>query len=418
MNARAHKRSAADDNSNPLLQANILQRVLDYVGPGHWYFISTDSSLWKDVYERVKPATSKCSKKDPDIKMTLFSSAFESSSPLRLVHSSCLYCLMDLPKREYLLGRYANKATLQTAHELTLIRYSSNIMTGAVRSGDLNKVIWLYTEQHCKLGDHQRVLEEAAMGGSVAVLAWLKQLGLDINGYACGPAASSGHLHVLQYLHAEGCDIPSDSYNVCYYAAVQGNLEMLKWLHGIGCTLDYDSSDQGEIATSCPSVELVAWLLEQSAVHLTTHFMSAAAESGNSAMCELLHAHQCPWNEWCCHEAAKAGTTKHGNLDLLRWFREHGCPWNTDWLADVAARSNSVALMEYLHQEGVVFATKRLRKYLNIAGAHDSLTTAKWLRQQGAKWPKVLAKDGGYRWSGETLVWARAEGCDSPLENT
>jgi hypothetical protein len=266
----------------------------------------------------------------------------------------------------------------------------------------LNKVIWLYTEQHCKLGDHQRVLEEAAMGGSIAVLAWLKQLGLDINGYACGPAASCGHLHVLQYLHAEGCDIPSDSYNVCYYAAVQGNLEMLKWLHGIGCTLDYDSSDSGEIAASCPTVELMAWVIEHSAVQLTTQLMSEAAEGGNSTMCELLHAHQCPWNERCCDAASKAGLVEHGNLDLLQWFREHGCAWDTDRLAEIAARYNSVALLEYLQQESVVFTTKRLRKSLNIAGANDSLTTAKWLRQQGAKWPNVLTRDYGKRWSGET----------------
>jgi hypothetical protein len=156
MNARAQKRSAADTNSNPLLQANILQRVLDYVGRGHWYFVSTVSSLWKDVYERVQSQTTAVLRHNivPGTKMTLFSSAFESPFRLRLVHSRCLYCWMDLLKREYLLGRYASKATLESAHELTLIRYSSDILTGAVRSGDISKVIWLYTEQHCKLGDH------------------------------------------------------------------------------------------------------------------------------------------------------------------------------------------------------------------------------------------------------------------------
>jgi hypothetical protein len=87
------------------------------------------------------------------------------------------------------------------------------------------------------------VLEEAAMGGSIAVLGWLKQLGLDINAKLDITAASSGHLHVLQYLHEEGYNIPVASYNVCYYAAVQGNLEMLKWLYDIGCTLNYDTSD-------------------------------------------------------------------------------------------------------------------------------------------------------------------------------
>jgi hypothetical protein len=172
MNARAQKRSAADDNCNPLLYANILQRVLDYnVGPGHWYFISTVSSLWKDVYERVTSkcsketpgislkmtfldamlANSKRSKRDPGIKMTLLSAIFASTSRLKLVHSSCLYCLMNIGRLEYLVGWYADKATLMAALALTLVRINSDILTGAVRSGDLSKVIWLYTEQHCKL---------------------------------------------------------------------------------------------------------------------------------------------------------------------------------------------------------------------------------------------------------------------------
>jgi hypothetical protein len=47
MNTRAQKRSAADDERNPL------QQMLDYVGPGHWYFVATVSKLWKDLYEKV-----------------------------------------------------------------------------------------------------------------------------------------------------------------------------------------------------------------------------------------------------------------------------------------------------------------------------------------------------------------------------
>jgi hypothetical protein len=164
----------------------------------------------------------------------------------------------------------------------------------------------------------------------------------------------------------------------------------------------------------------MAWLIEKSAVQLTAGFMSAAAKSGNSAMCEFLHAHGCPMDEYCCNKAAKAGITKHDNLDLLRWFREYGCPWDTDRLAEIAARCNSVALIEYLQQEGVVVTSKQLRKMLNIAGANGSLTIAKWLRQQGAEWPDVLQNCGlysnGEQWYGDTLAWARAEGCTAPLE--
>jgi hypothetical protein len=54
-NTRAPKLSVTDDYySNPLRQAGVLQRVLDYVGPGHWLFVSAVSKLWKDLYERVE----------------------------------------------------------------------------------------------------------------------------------------------------------------------------------------------------------------------------------------------------------------------------------------------------------------------------------------------------------------------------
>jgi hypothetical protein len=37
----------------PLLEPGILQRVLSFVGPGHWLFVATVSRLWKELYARV-----------------------------------------------------------------------------------------------------------------------------------------------------------------------------------------------------------------------------------------------------------------------------------------------------------------------------------------------------------------------------
>jgi hypothetical protein len=234
-------------------------------------------------------------------------------------------------------------------------------------------------------------------------------------------AASWGHWHVLQYLHhKEGCDLPGASYDVCYYAAKQGNLEMLKWLYDNGYTLDLDEEDLHSIASVCHNNELMEWLVQHSDVQFTRFIMSGAAESGNSAMCEFLHAHGCPMHEDCCDEAAKASIIKHGNLDLLRWFREHGCPLNTDSLARTAASYNSVALIKYLQQDGAVYSSKQQlqsRKMLNIAGANGSLTTAKWLRQQGAEWPDILRLDSGriqIPWCDNAVAWARVAGCASP----
>jgi hypothetical protein len=61
-----------------------------------------------------------------------------------------------------------------------------------------------------------------------------------------------------------------------------------------------------------------------------------------------------------------------------------------------------------------VVAAYVLSEKLNAAGASDHLVAAQWLRQLGAEWPDVLKRRDQF-WSGHTLEWARAEGCDSPL---
>jgi hypothetical protein len=242
VSTRGQKRYAAD-SGNPLRQAGILLNILAFVGPGHWYFISAVSKLWKDLYEKVKSERTaiviyydvlfggwfNCTPQ-----MTLFSSVCASSSRVRLAHAANSGCLKD-PRHEYFAGRYADQATLVTAHELGL-QFSPHVLTGALRAGDHTKAMWLYTEQHCGLGNHYRVCAEAAMGGSIEVLAWLKQQGVDPTGETCVAAARHDQLPVLQYLHAEGI---LSSRRVCDAAARRGDLVMLKWAITRGTSTTY-----------------------------------------------------------------------------------------------------------------------------------------------------------------------------------
>jgi hypothetical protein len=408
MNTQVKKRSAANDESNPLRLAGILQHVLAHVGPGHWYFISTVSKLWKDLYERVASQRTASDGYMEDgcffmcvPKMTLCSSLFASPSRVRLqvahdsgFHSSREQHLLD----QFLAGVHADQETLVTAHELGLIQYSHHVLTGAARSGDLSKVMWLYTEQHCKRGRDLDLSMHAAMGGSIAVLDWLKQQGVTLTGYASDSAAEYGHMHVLQYLHAEGCE---KGPNVCYLDAENGDLGMLKW------AFEHDYSRGGnpvdESAAASSNTEMMAWLIQQPGVQLTAGTMAVAAWSGNLAMCELLHENECPWDEDSCITAAKCDSA-----DMLRWLREHGCPCNIVQAADAAACMNRVAVLEY--------AAEQLIDLLNTAGVNGSLAAAQWLRQQGVEWPAVLRDNNGHKhWNGKTLAWARAEGCISPL---
>jgi hypothetical protein len=134
-------------------------------------------------------------------------------------------------------------------------------------------------------------------------------------------------------------------------------------------------------AAQSHNVDMMAWLVQQPGIELTVEIMRAAVSSGDVAMCELLLANQCPFNENCCYIAAIAGVQRHENLDVLRWLRQHGCPWDCSVMAYIAAIHNSAALIEYLLQQGVVFTSERLTCLLNAGGAHNSLEVAKWLRE-------------------------------------
>jgi hypothetical protein len=237
------------------------------------------------------------------------------------------------------------------------------------------------------------------MGGSVAVLDWLKQQGVTLTACASDAAAEYGHMHLLQYLHAEGCERGCD---VCEAAAERGDLVMLMWAYEHDHP--WDVKHMCEPAAASSNIEMMSWLIHQPGVQLSARMMAAAVCSGNVAMCELLYENECPWDEEVCNT-----TAERDKADMLRWLREHGCPCDTLGVAHTAVFLNTAAILEYLQQEAVVFSAEQLTQWLRSVGARGNLAMAKCLRQQGAEWPAVL-----HRWEGGVLAWARAEGCISP----
>jgi hypothetical protein len=148
LTTRAHKRKKFDSRS-PLQQADILQHVLDYVGPGHWCFVAEVSSLWRDIYKRV-PAR-KAQAIDPyKIKtitcvpqMTTFSSVFASPSRVRRAQARGLHYTTEIHQRT--AGMCADVATLKAAHELGML-YTHAVMVGAARSNSLTVAHFLRAE--------------------------------------------------------------------------------------------------------------------------------------------------------------------------------------------------------------------------------------------------------------------------------
>jgi hypothetical protein len=351
---RAQKRYAVD-NSNPLCQTGILQRVLSYVGPGHWFFLSTVSSFWKDLYSSLAASVMQIHRFGMHTavrdftcvpQMTLFSSIFASPSRVRLVHERGLDT--TTASFRHAAGRYADVPALEAAHELGM-------------------------QYDC----------ETSLG-----------------------AAMCNELSVLQYLHAQGCPWNHEATGA---AARRGNFEMLRWTRTHRTAWSWMNDMILSEAASSGNIEMTAWVKQVPGVAFDEGAINVAAHFGRTAMCAYLRAEQCPWSQSTCYFAAY-----HGQGSTYRWLRENGCPWEADMDCIAAAIGGCVEVMQFLQEQGVLTAAK-LTHMLSITGTHHHIAAAQWLREQGAEWPTVLTHIG-MAWSGDVLAWARAEGCTSPTE--
>jgi hypothetical protein len=157
------------------------------------------------------------------------------------------------------------------------------------------------------------------------------------------------------------------------------------------------------------SVEMVEWLQQQQGIVIDANVMKAAASADHTAVCEYLHSAGCEWDAEVCYQAAR-----NGHVDTLRWLLENGCPRAVIAVFDNAARNSQIGILELLLKQDEVLSAELLTGALNEAGARGRLQVAQWLRQHGAEWPTVLQLPvNGLRWRGESLAWARAQGCTS-----
>jgi hypothetical protein len=101
-----------------------------------------------------------------------------------------------------------------------------------------------------------------------------------------------------------------------------------------------------------------------------------------------------------------------GHVAAVKWLCEHGCPLEELQLYVAAAIAGDVKILDYLVERGCELDADILTAMLNVAGASEQLAAAQWCRQRGAEWPARLVCDTP--WEGDTLAWARAEGCTAP----
>jgi hypothetical protein len=278
-------------------------------------------------------------------------------------------------------GLYADIETLVALRELGM-PLSETVINAVALAGRLDILQHLLVEHQCPVTDELSYY--AARSGSIPMLHWLRsRTQCQFGEITCEGAAEGGHLALLQQLCSDGYSWDNEC--IAHYAAVSG------------------------------SIELAEWLRQQHDTVFDDEALASAAGAGQLAMCEHLLSIGCEWSEDACEQAVI-----HRSLDTLRWLRDRGAPWDVTEVLQLAACNNLTDILEYVIEQGEVLDAELLSKALNCAGTYNQLQAAQLLRQHGAQWPLVLGAGPSpmacaQPWRGETLLWARAQGCTAPI---
>jgi hypothetical protein len=96
--------------------------------------------------------------------------------------------------------------------------------------------------------------------------------------------------------------------------------------------------------------------------------------------------------QWSTHLTKYAA--EHEQYELLHWLLKCGCPFKKCEIDECAFRAD----LEHLKQLYEIFgpwSANLLKSLWCCAAASNKLDTIKWLREQGAQWPKSFFNDSG-----------------------
>jgi hypothetical protein len=353
---------------SPLCNTGILHSILGYVGPGNWLFVSAVSSLWRAWYRRAMASMA------AEATFTCYAAVFASASRVQLAFANGLRLNRANTALQYRAGKHGSVSALVHAALLGL-PLSDAVFEGAAESGCLAKMTSLHLDNK-RAQLPERICDYAAKSGSIELMSWLKQQDCTLDADTCYWAAASGHLPLLQFLYSQAC---TGDAATCNAAALRGDLAMLQWLRSKGCF--WSPAEVADSAAASGSIELMTWLQSQPDITFSKGTMQRAAAHGQLAVCQFLHAAECPWDSRACYAAAK-----QQQLHVLRWLCDHECPLDAASVCTAAAKSGSVATMAYLQEQQCIESSDVLTAMLHAAGAYDQLAAAKWLLEQGRRY--------------------------------
>ena len=265
----------------------------------------------------------------------------------------------------------------------------------AARGGHVDTVKALGSQNfHATNKDGATPAFVAAENGHLEVLQFLKASGCNVetaNNDGATPAwkaARNGHLKVLQFLKASGCNLrtaDNDGWTPAFIAAQNGHLEVLQFLKASGCNLETATNDGATPAWKAARnghLEVLQFL-KASGCNLETADNGGwtpafiAAQNGHLEVLQFLKASGCN-----LETADNGGWTpafkaaRNGHLKVLQFLKASGCNLRTadndGWTpAFIAAQNGHLEVLQFLKASGCIFGVKTL--HVAIENGHDEV---------------------------------------------
>jgi hypothetical protein len=235
--------------------------------------------------------------------------------------------------------------------------WNSDVCTAAAGNGHLEVLKWAI-DNGCTR--HASTCETAALNGHLEVLQWAAENGFVFNSQACLAWLTlkiyqrfpepKKLIPVLEYLHAQGCQLTTDEMS---YAALCGSIDMLHWLRDHGCAWN---TDETRISAVYGHLHVLKWLREHGCPW-SARVMSCAVKNRDIEMMQWLHDAGCPRE----HDARIGyGAQDTANLYVCKWVFDHGYPWyrpTTDRVRELCYEAERLAdpdMLEWLMaREGI-----------------------------------------------------------------
>ncbi|KAF0713371.1 Aste57867_4380 [Aphanomyces stellatus] len=190
---------------------------------------------------------------------------------------------------------------------------SSEALIPAATHGHLEMVECLYATHH----DPHHVLVaavHAAKNGHATVVSFLLQAISEMDPVyrkVCHAAAAAGHLDIVQLVHP----LVGDMDSTLDLAVGNGHLQLVQWLSQ---TQPMASCSQSalDLAAANNHLDVIRWLQTRQRVEFTSKAMDGAAQNGHLEMLEWLHGHCIAGYT----SDAMAAAVNNGHLDVVQWI--------------------------------------------------------------------------------------------------